>query len=122
MPSPFVQTRMRLISLLFTATLAVALSWAAGQTPSSAADQQVRPDDKPASAARAPANASQPAAGDQQADSQFNLPVSLDRIKDGLEQHPTLTLKLDDVKPTFRVQILERQKIEELLATLNFKT
>jgi hypothetical protein len=53
---------------------------------------------------------------------EFNLPVSLDKIKEGLEQKPALTFRTLDDRPTFRIEILERQKIEELLATLNFKT
>ena len=51
-----------------------------------------------------------------------NLPVSLDKISEALQQPPTLSLRTLDERPTFRVQILERQKIEELLATLNFKS
>jgi ribosomal protein L12E/L44/L45/RPP1/RPP2 len=55
-------------------------------------------------------------------DRELNLPVSLDKIRDGMQQPPRLSLRTLDERPTFRVQILERQKIEELLATLNFKT
>ena len=52
-----------------------------------------------------------------------NLPVSLDKIKEALLQPvPALSLRTVDQRPTFRVQIIERQKIDELLATLNFKT
>jgi len=102
---------MRLISLLVTATLVASPAWAAGQASSSPKDQTAQARDK--------TGAEQPPASS----SQFDLPVSLDKIKKGLEQPPPLSLKLDDVvKPTFRIQILERQKIEELLATLNFKT
>ena len=55
----------------------------------------------------------------------FNLPVSVDRIKEALEAEPQIrqfSLRSLDEQPTFRVEILERQKIEELLATLDFKT
>jgi ribosomal protein L12E/L44/L45/RPP1/RPP2 len=55
-------------------------------------------------------------------DRELKLPVSLDKIREGLQQTPALSLRTLDERPTFRVQILERQKIEELLATLNFKT
>jgi hypothetical protein len=49
--------------------------------------------------------------------------VSLEKIKDALKQPaPLLSLRTIDERPTFRIQILERMKIEELLATLNFKT
>jgi hypothetical protein len=53
---------------------------------------------------------------------ELNLPVSLDKIREGLQQTPALSLRTIDERPIFRMQILERQKIEELLATLNFKT
>jgi len=101
---------MRLISLLVTATLVASPAWAASQAPSSPQDQTVPAHDKRSAGQPPPTS------------SQYDLPVSLDKIKKGLEQPPALSLKLDDVKPTFRIQILERQKIEELLATLNFKT
>lgn len=69
------------------------------------------------------ASAQQAPASPQQDDKpSFDLPVSLDRIKQGLAQTPTLTLRTLDERPTFRVQILERQKIDELLATLDFKS
>jgi ribosomal protein L12E/L44/L45/RPP1/RPP2 len=53
-------------------------------------------------------------------DRESNLPVSLDKIREQLQQTPLLTLRIDE-RPIFRVQILERQKIEELLASMNFK-
>jgi hypothetical protein len=102
---------MRLISLLFTATLVASPAWAGSQAASSPKDQQT------------PTKDQQTQTTDQQPPtSDFDLPVSLDRIKQGLEQAPTTSLRLTDARPTFRVQILERQRIEELLATLNFKT
>jgi hypothetical protein len=48
--------------------------------------------------------------------------VSVEKIREALEVAPSISLWTIDKRPTFRVQILERQKIEELLATLNFKT
>ena len=51
----------------------------------------------------------------------LNLPVSVDKIKEALQQTPAISLLTIDERPTFRMQILERQKIEELLASLNFK-
>jgi hypothetical protein len=53
---------------------------------------------------------------------ELNLPVSLDKIKDALEQTPAISLRALDERPTFRVQIRERQRLEELLATLNYKS
>jgi len=91
---------MRLSALLFTVLVAVAPAGAQDKAPSSAEPQPSASQDKPG-----------------------NLPVSLDKIKEALKQPPaTLSLRTLDETPTFRVQILERQKIEELLASLNFKS
>jgi hypothetical protein len=51
-----------------------------------------------------------------------DLPVSLDKIRDGLGRvtTPGLLLKGVEDTPTFRVEIMERRKIEELLSTLDF--
>jgi hypothetical protein len=61
-------------------------------------------------------------AKDHTKDQDLNLPVSLDKIKGALQQSPGVPLLKIDEHPTFRVQIRERQKIEALLATLNFKS
>jgi hypothetical protein len=52
------------------------------------------------------------------------LPVSLDKIRGALERPPPpgQLLRGVDEKPTFRIEIFERQRIEELLATLDFKS
>ena len=91
---------MGLSSLLFTAILVAAPASAQG-TAASSVDRQE------------PAASSQP--------EPLNLPVSLDKIKEALEQKSVLSLRTADERPTFRVQIYERQRIEQLLATLNFK-
>jgi hypothetical protein len=92
---------MRLIALLFTVAVAV--------PPAYAQDAQASSPQPPASAAKDTAPAT--------------LPVSLDKIKEALKQPPTaLSLRTIDETPTFRVQIVERQKIEELLASLFLKT
>jgi len=75
-----------------------------------------------ASLAAAPARAQETALSTPQDQLQYDLPVSLDKIKEGLEQPPALSFRTLDERPTFRVMILERQHIEELLATLNFKS
>lgn len=104
---------MRLCALLFTATLA------ASPAPAQpAASPPVSPAEEPASAGQD----TDAAKGEPQPAPELNLPVSLDKIREGLQQKPGLSLRAIDERPTFRVQILERQKIEELLATLNFKT
>jgi hypothetical protein len=98
---------MRLLALLFTAFFL-------------AAGAQAQP--QPASTPTEPASAEQDAAKTAPAkDGEPGLPVSLDKIRERLLQTPTLSLSTIDERPIFRVQILERQKIEELLASLNFK-
>ena len=98
---------MRPLALLFTAIL-IASPAGAQQTPASA-----------------PADASSPAQDgtrNQATKDQGPLsPASVARIREALETPPPVSLWTIDERPTFRVQILERQKIEELLATLNFK-
>lgn len=98
---------MRLSCLLFTAIVLAALA-------SAKADAQGQ-----SAVGGRPSGGQQ--SGTQQTDESLDLPVSLDKIKEGLEQKPTLSLRTLDERPTFRVQILERQKIDQLLATLNFK-
>src|SRR5438093_4291645 len=93
---------MRLSALLFTAFLAAVSAEAQTTRPSSP------PDAPPA-----------PVSSDENA---LNLPVSLDKIKGALEQTPAISFRTLDERPTFRVMIRERQRIEELLATLNYKT
>ena len=135
---------MRLTSLLFTAILSAAPAWAQGTGTSSVVDSQPSPVSSqassvsnpassvssPASSVSSPASSvgsqassvgSQPSSGDNQAAEPLNLPVSLDKIKEALEQKPVLSLRTVDERPTFRVQVFERQRIDELLATLNFK-
>jgi hypothetical protein len=51
-----------------------------------------------------------------------NLPVSLDRIRAALERSPVERLKTVLPRPTFRVQIQERQRFEELMAALDFRS
>ena len=92
---------MRLCALLFTVILAAPAAWAQsaqGETPQ---------DTSTAKGTRAP---------------ELNLPVSLDRIREGLETTPIIALRTIDDQPTFRIMIRERQKIEDLLASLNDKT
>ena len=92
---------MRLSALLFTVFLAAAPAEAQTPKPSP-------PPDAPAAAASSDENG-------------LNLPVSLDKIKGALEQTPTISFRTIDERPTFRVMIRERQKLDELLATLNYK-
>ena len=99
---------MRLMALLFTAIL----------TASPARAQQPQP-----SAAPESSSVAQDGTKRQEPKSQEpSLPVSVAKIREALEQKtPAISLRTIDERPTFRIQILERQKIEELLASLNFK-
>ena len=101
---------MRLPALLFTAILVATPAPAQQVQPSANQDASSVGQDK------------QDTKNDKDAkDRELNLPVSLDKIREGLQQTPALSLRTLDERPIFRIQILERQKIEELLATLNFK-
>jgi hypothetical protein len=101
---------MRLPALLVTAILVASPSPAQQAFPSAIQESSSIAQDK------------QDTKNDNDAkDRELNLPVSLDKIREGLQQTPTLSLRTLDERPIFRMQILERQKIEELLATLNFK-
>src|SRR5204863_4921620 len=48
----------------------------------------------------------------------FNLPVSLDRIRGRLEQPSASTLRGLDEVPNFKVEVLEKQKLEDLVAAI----
>ena len=93
-----VLTDMRLLALLFTATLFA--------SPARAQQTLVSPPDESSSPAQ---------------DGTTALPVSITKIREALATAPIVPLRALDETPTFRIQIKERQKIDELLATLNFK-
>jgi hypothetical protein len=46
--------------------------------------------------------------------------VSLDKIREALEKAPAVPLRGIDTQPNFSTQIREKQKIEELMATIKF--
>jgi hypothetical protein len=54
--------------------------------------------------------------------SDARLPVSLDRIRAALARSPDKPLNLVLPKPNFRVEIRERQRFEQLLASLDFRS
>jgi hypothetical protein len=89
---------MRLLALLFTAILVAAP--ARGQQTAASAPQDKAQDTEPG---------------------QLNLPVSLDKIREQLRQPQPLQIHTANERATFHVQILEKQKIEELIASLKFK-
>ena len=89
---------MRLILLVFTAALIAAPASAQQAAPSPASDKSLTDG---------------PAAQDTSAAQNAALPVSIAKIKEALQQPPsTFSLRSIDERPTFRVQIRERQKIE----------
>ena len=61
----------------------------------------------------------------QEAEPPLNLPVSIDRIRDALAKpasaEPLKGLNAPDASTTFHVDVTERQKIEELMATIKFE-
>lgn len=81
-----------------------------------------------AMAVATPVGAEQPAASSPAAqtsspqDTGPDLPVSLDRIRDGLRRPAESRLRNLDVKADFSVQIDEQRRIDELMSKLNFKT
>jgi hypothetical protein len=93
---------MPLTALLVTATLAV------GLTPADAAP-------RPAGQSTSESKTQEPS---------LNLPVSVNRIRQALAQpaEPLVGLRGLDETPTFRVEIRERLKIDELLQSLNYKS
>ena len=92
-----VLTDMRLLALLFTAILAASPARAQQESVSSPVGVSSPPQDGP------------------------KFSVSVAKIREALETPQPVSLWTIDERPTFRVQILERQRLEELLATLNFK-
>jgi len=104
---------MRLLAVLFTAIL-VASPALAQQAVESALEQS-------ASAAQDKPDKKDTKNDKNVKEHEPGLPVSLDKIREGLQQTPAISLRTLDERPIFHMQILERQKIEELLGTLNFK-
>jgi hypothetical protein len=101
---------MRLILLVLMAALSAA------PAPAGQAQPSTKPD---------PPSSSGNEAGQQESQPQdTNLPVSLDRIRQALEQPPIHTLRGLNEIPTFKVEIHERQRLslDDLMKSLDFKT
>lgn len=75
----------------------------------------------PAFAQETPAS-SNDAGMPSQTNSDGELPVSLDRIREGLKQPQEQRLKNLDVKPDFTIQIEEQARIDEIMSKLDFKS
>jgi hypothetical protein len=108
---------MRLTALLVTASLAAAPARGAptarpsGQTAASSASDTQTPSGQTTNDPKPP-------------EPSLNLPVSVNRIRQALAQpaEPLIGLRGLDETPTFRVEIRERLKIDELLQSLNYKS
>jgi len=110
-----VQEDMRLTVLAVTAMLA-ASPVCAGEMP--------RPSGQTGTSSSADNQQATEAAQPKPAPPALNLPVSVNRIRQALAQpaEPLIGLRGLDETPTFRVEIRERMKIEELLQSLNYKS
>jgi hypothetical protein len=96
---------MRLAALLVTAICTAAPTLAQQAQPST------------------PAHGASPAKdADAAAGQTSTLPVSLDKIRLALEQPPVEPLRGLDERPLFRVEIRERQRIDDLLQSLKFES
>jgi hypothetical protein len=106
---------MRLAVLLVSALL---LSWPAG-----AAEPQVSRAETPSTSPGPDSTAAAPTSPPSNPGD--GLPVSLDKIREGLERPAAGQIFRDrnlEAGPDFRIQIEARRKIDELLATLDFKS
>ena len=104
---------MRLYALLFTAILMIPLTGGVSAQGPPATPASPEPSSQSSKGTTAPSSAQDAAP--------LNLPVSVDRIRKALEQQPArLLLKLPD-QPTFRIEVQERNRLQELIATLDFK-
>lgn len=76
----------------------------------------------PAAAQSSSASPSTSSSKDEKNGDTLNLPVSLDKIREGLAQPaPGESLKgINDPPPTFRIEIREQQKFAELVSKLKF--
>jgi hypothetical protein len=110
---------MRLTALLFTAVLLASSAEAQPPPPSSPPDASSAPKD----AAQAQGPQGSPKPGAEPRDGQ-GLPVSLDKIKEALEQTPLIApLRGLNETPVFKIEVRERQRIslDDLLKSLDFK-
>jgi hypothetical protein len=77
------------------------------------------PDAPPASAPAAAVPAQAEPSPSQDAPS-YDLPVSLDRIRKSLERPPLFPIQGLRDQPTFRVEVQERNRLQDILSTLDF--
>jgi hypothetical protein len=71
----------------------------------------------------ATAQEAKPSSAPSAEDAKPSGPVSLERIREGLSTGPSkLTLSALEKPPDFKIEVQERHNLEEILATLDFKT
>ena len=75
----------------------------------------------PAAPEPAPASSAAQAQA-QKADNDTDLPVSLDRIRKALERPPLFPVQVSGSLPTFRVDVQERNRLQDILSTLDFSS
>jgi hypothetical protein len=88
------------------------------QEPPSASTS--KPEAPPPTEASAPSSTKDAQTADD-ATRERSLPVSVDRIRKALEHQPAQPLLRLPETPIFRIEIQERNKLQELLATLDFR-
>lgn len=103
---------MRLITLLFAALVAAVPAVGLAQEPSSSTPGS------PAASATVSTAKDEFQAGET---TESKLPVSLDRIKEQLAHPPAHQLRGLDDRPDFKVEVREHRKLEDLIASLDFK-
>jgi hypothetical protein len=98
---------MRGVALLLVALGATATVWA----------QDAAAPEAPPPAPTAPVQTASPSTNLAPA---FELPVSLDRIRKELERPPLFPVQGPRDLPTFRVEVQERNRLQDILSTLDF--
>jgi hypothetical protein len=103
---------MRLVVLVFTAILVAATATAGQATPTSSGDEKASSQTTGTTGGNGKTD--DPSSGN---------PISLDKVRTGLENTPpdTAIRGLSDEAVHFQVEVQERQKIVDLLSTLDFK-
>src|SRR5687767_12152495 len=102
---------MRLVALLYTAILVMLTT--------GAVSAQEGPVSSPAPA---PTPSSAAAASPAQDTPRLNLPISIDRIRKELDQKPLRPIFTLREQPTFRIEVQERNRLQELIASLDFRS
>ena len=106
---------MRLLASLIVAIVLSSTGAAAAQEPPPASSS---PAGVPGPASPSPASASSPA----QDAPRLTLPVSIDRIRKELEKPPVRPLFGLRETPTFRIEVQERNRLQDLVASLDFRS